>query len=124
VSGPSASGVGPLSMRNEILHASIARLLVGASWFCLIVAVLTAVVALFSHWGVNAEVLGAHDAGWALFLALVGAVALVGATYAVPVMLVIGLLSLSLSRRSALRFLAAGGVCAVPVAVLTWLQRS
>lgn len=116
--------VGPLSMRNEPLPSSMARFVVGASWLSLVVAVLITVVALFSHWGVNAEVLGAHDAGWALFLAFVGAFALVGATYAVPVMLVIGLLSLSLSRRSALRFLAAAGVCAVPVAVLTWLQRT
>jgi hypothetical protein len=111
-------------MRNKSLESSIARFLVGASWLSLVAAALTAVVALFSHWGVNAEVLGAHDAGWALFLAFVGAVALVGATHAVPVLLAIGLLSLSLSRRSALRFLAAGAACAVPVVALTWLQLS
>jgi len=95
-----------------------ARLLAWASWFVLAAAVLTAATALFCHWGVNAESLGARNAGLAIFLALLGAVALVGSTYAVPVLVVLGLISFSLDRRSAFRLLAAGAACAVPVAVL------
>jgi hypothetical protein len=81
-------------------------------------------MALFCHWGVNAQSLGARDAGLALSMAFVGAAALIGSTYAVPVFGVAGLVSLFFQRRAALRFLAAGAVSAAPLALLAWLERT
>src|SRR4051812_43809654 len=99
------------------------RLLVWGSWLSLGGAVLATVTALFCHWGVNAGSLGAHHEGLAIGFAFVGAVALIGSTYAVPVLAILGVLSLSFQRRAALRFFAAGATSAVPLAVLTWLER-
>jgi hypothetical protein len=98
------------------------RVLAWVSWVSLAVAVLTAATALFCQWGVNAESFGAHDAGLALYFAFVVAVALAGAFYAVPVLVVLGVLSLFLQRHAGFRFLAAGAVTALPLAVLTLLE--
>jgi hypothetical protein len=98
------------------------RVLAWVSWLSLAVAVLTAATALFCQWGVNAEPFGARDAGLALYFAIVVAVASVGSFYAVPVLAVLGVLSLFLQRRAGFRFLAAGAVAALPLAVLTWLE--
>ena len=98
------------------------RVLAWVSWLSLAVAVLTAATALFCQWGVNAESFGARDAGLALYFAIVVAVASVGSFYAVPVLAVLGVLSLFLQRRAGFRFLAAGAVAALPLAVLTWLE--
>jgi hypothetical protein len=101
------------------------RILAWVSWLSLAVAVLTAATALFCQWGVNAESFGARDMGLALYFSIVGAVALVGSFYAVPVFVVLGVLSLflqNLQRRVGFRFLAAGAVTALPLAVLTWLE--
>ena len=98
------------------------RVLAWISWFSLAVAVLTAATALFCQWGINAESFGARDAGLALYFALVVAAALVGAFYAAPVLIVLGVLALFLQRRVGFRFLAAGAFTALPLAVLTWLE--
>jgi len=100
------------------------RVLAWVSWLSLAVAVLMAATALFCQWGVNAESIGAHDAGLALYFAFVVAVILVGSTYAVPVLVVLGVLSLFLQRRVGFRFLAAGAVTALPLVVLSWLERA
>ncbi|HEY5598993.1 MAG TPA: DUF4017 family protein [Kiloniellales bacterium] len=84
-----------------------------------LVAALAAAVGLVAHWGVNAEQIGAHDAGLALFLAGLSAVLLVGSTYAIPVLVVLGLMSFLVDRRSALYFLIAAIVCGVPLAILS-----
>ena len=99
------------------------RFLERLSWLSLGGAVLTAVTALFCPWGVNAESLGAHDAGVALSFSWIGAVVLVGSFCAVPVLTALGVVSLFLHRRTGFRFLAAGAVTALPLAVLTWLER-
>lgn len=101
-----------------------ASLVAWASWLSLCGAILIAATALFCQWGVNAESLGAHDAGVALFLAFVGAATLIGSTYAAPVLGVLGALSFTFQRHTAVRFLAAGVACGLPIAVLTWLERT
>ena len=98
------------------------RVLAWVSWLSLAVAVLTAATALFCRWGVNAGSFGARDMGLALYFSIVGAVALVGSFYAAPVLVVLGISSLFLQRRVGFRFLAAGAVIALPIAVLTWLE--
>ena len=100
------------------------RVLAWVSWLSLAAAVLTAATALFCQWGINAESFGARDMGLALYFSIAGAVALVGSYYAVPVLVVLGVLSLFLQRRVGLRFLAAGAVPALPLAVLMWLERA
>ena len=98
------------------------RVLAWVSWLSLVVAVLTAATTLFCHWGVNAGPFGARDMGLALFFSIVGAVALVSSFYAVPVLVVLGVLSLFLQRRAGFRFLAAGAITALPLVLLTWLE--
>jgi hypothetical protein len=101
-----------------------ASLIASASWLSLGAAILVAAIALFCQWGLNAESLGAHDAGVAIFFAFVGAAMLIGSTYAAPVLGVLGVLLFAFQRPAAVRFLAAGAVCALPIAVLTWLERT
>jgi hypothetical protein len=109
---------------SQAVSAPLAtRVLAWGSWLSLGGAVLTALTALFCQWGVNAESLGARDMGLALHLASVAAIALVGSLYAAPVLAALGFLSLFLQRRIGFRFLAAGAVTALPLAVLTWLER-
>jgi len=98
------------------------RVFAWVSWLSLTLAVLTAATVLFCQWGINAESFGARDMGVALNFAIVVAVASVGALYAVPVLVVLGVLSLFLQRRVGFTFLAAGAVTALPLAVLTWLD--
>lgn len=100
------------------------RILQWVSWLSLGGAVLIAVTALVCQWGVNAESLGARDAGLALFFAFLGAVALVGSIYATPVLVALGVLTLFFRRHAGFRFLVAGAVTALPAAVLTWLERA
>jgi hypothetical protein len=100
------------------------RLLVWASWLSLGGAVLVTLTALFCRWGVNAESLGAHAAGLAISFAFIGAAASIGSIYAVPVLAILGVLSLSFQRGAALRFLAASATCVIPLVVLTWLERT
>lgn len=108
---------------NQVAGAALGvRVLAWISWISLAVAVLTAVTVLFCHWGVNAESFGARDAGLALYFSFVIALALVGSLYAVPVLMVFGVLALFFQRRAGFRFLAAGAVTALPLAVLTWLE--
>jgi hypothetical protein len=111
---------------NSILVSSQApnrlRVLAWASWLSLVVAVLAAATALFSQWGVNAESFGARDMGLALSFAFVGGVILIGSLYAVPVLVVLGVLSLFVQRRAGFRFLAAAAVTALPLVVLTLLE--
>jgi hypothetical protein len=99
------------------------RLLVWGSWLSLGGAVFITVTALFCRWALNAPGLGAHDPGLAIMFAFVVAFALIGSTYAVPILAVLGALSFSFQRAAALRFLAASAASALPLAVLTWLER-
>jgi len=96
------------------------RILAWSSWFVLGASAITALVASLAHWGVNAESLGAHDAGVALFLAFVSAFALIGSLYAAPVLTLIGLGSMFLHRDAGLRFLAAAVIISIPLVVLAW----
>jgi hypothetical protein len=96
------------------------RILAWSSWFALGASALTTVVALFAFWGVNAESVGAHDAGLALLLAFTSGFALVGSLYAAPVLTLIGLGSLFLHRDAGLRFLAAAVIISIPLVVLAW----
>ncbi len=77
---------------------------------------LVAGTALIARWGVNAESLGAHDAGIALSLSFLGAYASIGALYAAPVLALAGLASLPFQRDAGLRFLAAAAACALALA--------
>lgn len=92
------------------------KILAWTSWLTLAAAVLTAATALLARWGVNAESLGAHDAGIALYLSFLTAFASIGALYAAPVLALAGLASLRFQRDAGLRFLAAAGVCALALA--------
>lgn len=85
-------------------------------------AVLTAATVLFCRWAINAQSLGARDMGLALDFSIVVAAASVGALYAVPILVALGVLSLFLQRRIAVTFLAAGAVSALPLAVMMWLR--
>jgi hypothetical protein len=89
------------------------RILAWTSWLSLAAAGLVAGTAVIARWGVNAESLGAHDAGIALSLSFLSAYASIGALYAAPVLALAGLASLSFWRDAGLRFLAAAAVCAL-----------
>lgn len=89
------------------------RILAWTSWLSLAAAALTAATALIARWGVNAESLGAHDAGIALSLSFLSAYASIAALYAAPVLALAGLASLLCERDAGLRFLAAAAVCAL-----------
>ena len=89
------------------------RILAWTSWLSLAAAVLVAGTAVIARWGVNAESLGAHDAGIALSLSFLSAYASIGALYAAPVLALAGLASLLYQRDAGLRFLAAAAVCAL-----------
>jgi hypothetical protein len=99
------------------------RFLAWASWLSFGAAVLAAGALLFSHWGVNARALGAGDAGLALFFSFLAAFLGIGSLYAAPLLALVGVLTLFFQRHAGLRFLAASVACAVPLAVLTWLER-
>lgn len=109
-------------MNNTARPSLVKKVLVWGSWFSLLSAVLSALAILFSLWAVNAKHLGIHDMGLALFFSYVAAAALVGSLYAAPALVLLGGASLLFQRRAGLRFLAAGVVCAVPLAVVMWLK--
>jgi hypothetical protein len=60
----------------------------------------------------------------ALILSFAGAITLIGSTYAAPVLGIVGVLSFAFHRQVALRFLAAGLISALPIAIFTWLERT
>lgn len=95
--------------------------LIIASWVCLGIGALLAVTALLSGWAVNAEIFGARDLGLAVFLAFLNSAAFIGATCAAPVLVLGGLFAQRLNKQSGLRMVAAGAMCAVPLAWYTWL---
>jgi hypothetical protein len=98
-----------------------AGLLGWASWLSLWLALLAAVTALFSHWAVDG--LGTRDMGVALFFAFLAALLGIGTLYAAPALALAGLLAFLYQRHAGLRFLAAGAICGIPLAVLTLLER-
>ncbi len=102
---------------NRRLHVFLAL----ASWLALGIALAAAATALFSHWAVNG--LGTTDLGLALFFAMLGAASAIATLYAAPVLTLAGVATVFFERRSGLRFLAAGAVCGLPLAVLTLLER-
>ena len=116
--------VGQSGVDSVVRASSATRVVSWASWLSLGGAISIAAVALFCHWGVNIESLGAHDAGVALFFAFLGAATLIGSTYAAALLGVVGVLTLSFQRPAAIRFLAAAAACVLPIAVLTWLGRT
>lgn len=89
-----------------------------SSWFALGASVLTTVAAFLAHLGVNAESLGAHDAGLALSLAFVSGFALIGSMYAAPALTLSGLGSMFLHRDAGLRFPAAAVIISIPLVAL------
>ncbi len=99
------------------------RLLGRLSWFMLGIAVLASLAGLFSVWAVNAEALGAHNFGLAIFLSIAGAFAMTGSTYAVPALALVGILLLFVHRDAGLRLLAAAVASSIPMVVLTVLER-
>lgn len=94
-------------------------ILARASWVCLAAAVPAAAFALFAPWAINAESLGARDAGLALGLSFASAFTLIGLLYAAPALALAGIASLRADRDAALRLLAAAAVCALPLAVIS-----
>lgn len=98
----------------------LAGLLRWASWLSLGLALLAVATALFSHWAVDG--LGARDMGVALSFAFLTALIGVGTLYAAPALALAGLLAFFYQRNAGLRFLAAGAICAIPLAVLTLLE--
>lgn len=97
------------------------KALAAASWICLVLAGLTALVALAAHWAVNAESLGARDLGVAISAVFLNTVATIGAMWAAPVLVVAGAIALRADRGSGLRLVAAGAVCAIPLSFYAWL---
>jgi len=99
--------------------AGATRFLSWASWLSLGIALPAAATAVFSQWAVNG--LGARDMGIALFFAFFGAATAIGSMYAAPVLTLVGVVTLFFQRLAGLRFIAAGAVCGMPIAVLTLL---
>ncbi len=98
------------------------RLLGWASWLSLAIAALAAVAAVFSQWAINAESMGARDAGRALYFAFAVASLSVGSLYAAPALAVVGVFAFFSRRNAGLRFLAAAVLAAAPIAAMTWLR--
>ena len=95
------------------------RVLAWLSWASLALAVVLAIAALLSQWAINAEAFGVRDAGLALYLSFVVALALLAALYAAPVAVAVGIVGLLFfERRTGLRFVAAGAVAGLPFALL------
>jgi hypothetical protein len=96
------------------------RILTWLSWLSVPVAILMAATALVCQYGINAGALGAHNLGLAILFADGLAFALVGTFYAVPVLLVLGVISLFFLRHVGYKFLAAAAICASTLAVVSW----
>ena len=58
--------------------------------------------------------------GIALFFSFLAALTGVATLYAAPALTLLGLITLFFQRGSGLRFLAAGAVCGIPLAVLAY----
>jgi hypothetical protein len=99
--------------------STASRLLAWASWACLALALLAALAALLGQWAINAQSLGARDAGLALSLSFLVGALLIASLYAAPVLALLGLAALFLHRRAGLRLLAAGALVALPLALLS-----
>lgn len=99
------------------------RFLAWASWTSLGVAILGAAAMLFCVWGVNAGPLGAKDAGLALSFSFSAAVIGVASLYAAPALALAGVSTLFVQRRAGLVFIAAALACALPLALLTLVER-
>jgi hypothetical protein len=100
------------SSRMTWLHA--------VSWLCLGIAVVVAIVAIAGHWAINAEAFGAHDMGLALSLAFASSLPLIGAMWAAPVLLIVGVVALRDHRRVGWRLLLAAGLLAAPMVASMW----
>ena len=81
---------------------------------------LAAVLTILARAAVNAEKLGAHDFGLALFLSTWGGVGLVLLTRGAPILAIAGVATLFFEKKSGLRFIAAGLVSLIPLAVFSW----
>jgi hypothetical protein len=76
------------SLQEVIDHAI--RPLAVMSWLALGGTVLIAAMALFLHWAINADALGARQMGLSLSLAWTSAAMLVGSLYAAPFLAALG----------------------------------
>jgi hypothetical protein len=99
------------------------RFLAWTSWLSLGVATLAAAAMLFCVWGVNAGPLGAKDAGLALSFSFAAAIIGVASLYAAPVLALAGISTLFVQRRAGLVFIGAAAACALPLAILTFMER-
>jgi hypothetical protein len=84
------------------------RIVIWASWITLVAAFLSSAFVAISAWATNAPAFGARDLGTATSLAYVRAPIIIGAAFAIPPAIVVGLVLLFIERRSGYRFLAAG----------------
>jgi hypothetical protein len=94
------------------------RAFTAAGWLGLALAAAISAAALWFHWCVDAESLGARDAGMALACSMYGAVLLMGGLYAAPSFAVLALVGFTVARRAGFVFLAAALIAALPFAVL------
>ena len=97
-----------------------ARPLSWITWFILAASAVLTIAALAASSTINAEGLGAHDAGLALFLAFASGAALLAAMYATPLLALAGLLLMFRYRDAGLRLLAAAVVLSLPLLVQVW----
>jgi hypothetical protein len=91
------------------------------SWVALVVAALAAAAALLSRWAINAESLGARDAGLALSLSFLLAAITVASLYAGPALGLAGLAVMLRQRAAGLRLLAAAALALAPLVAFTLL---
>ncbi|HSG66483.1 MAG TPA: hypothetical protein VLD39_15850 [Gammaproteobacteria bacterium] len=99
-------------------HRVLERAFTAGSWIGLVLAVAATAAALGLHWCIDAESLGARDAGMALGCSMGSSVLLVGGLYAAPSLLALGVIGFTIARRAGLLLLAAGLIAALPFAVL------
>lgn len=118
---PSAAPPEPVAADVSVTTGSqrrFERAFTAASWLGLVIAAAVSAAALWFHWCVDAESLGARDAGMALACSMYGAVFLLGGLYAAPSFAVLALIGFTVTRRAGIVFLAAALIAALPFAVL------
>ena len=98
------------------------RVLSAASWVAIALALAVLVSYFVVPWVIQHPSLGRVDMGLSLALSFLMYFILWGAILGAPTFALAGLLLLWSRRREALRFLAAGAICAVPVAMAAWTR--
>lgn len=90
------------------------------SWICLTASALFTVTALIGRWAVNAEGIGAHDLGLAVFLAFISSIAFIAAMWSAPIFVIAGLVAQRMDKFSGLRLIAAGALSVMLLVGYTW----